>query len=118
AHHPTAIKLTLEGLKGSAGNGRVVAVLEPRSHSMRMGVHRDKLISAFADADHVFLYQAPGLKWDINELAGALGRRGTVTPDIEELIKELAGFLRGGDQAVIMSNGGFYNIHERLLAAL
>lgn len=118
AHHPTAIRLTLEAARRAAPRRRLVAVLEPRSNTMKLGVHRGALAAALAAADRVFLYQPPYVEWPLAEVAGALPGRATVADSIEALIGELAGFLRSGDDVVIMSNGNFGGIHGRLLAAL
>jgi UDP-N-acetylmuramate:L-alanyl-gamma-D-glutamyl-meso-diaminopimelate ligase len=118
AHHPTAIAATLNALRASAGKGRVLAVLEPRSNTMRMGVHKDTLAASLSAADHVFLYQPTGLPWTLKSVAEALGSRGQVMDSIEGMINELTRVTRPGDHIVIMSNGSFGNIHARLLTAL
>jgi UDP-N-acetylmuramate: L-alanyl-gamma-D-glutamyl-meso-diaminopimelate ligase len=118
AHHPTAIQTTLAGLRARVKRARIVAVLEPRSHTMRTGVHRDTLAPAFAAADEVWFYAPPDLGWDVNAVMAALGERGRVRHDLEALSADLASSLRPGDQVIIMSNGSFGGLHERLLAAL
>ncbi|HXS28125.1 MAG TPA: UDP-N-acetylmuramate:L-alanyl-gamma-D-glutamyl-meso-diaminopimelate ligase [Steroidobacteraceae bacterium] len=118
AHHPTAIETTLDGLRRRAGAARIVAVLEPRSNTMRMGVHRSALAPALARADEVWVYAPADLGWDAGEVVGALGTRGKLAADIEGLATELAKSLRPGDNVLIMSNGGFGGLHGKLIAAL
>jgi UDP-N-acetylmuramate: L-alanyl-gamma-D-glutamyl-meso-diaminopimelate ligase len=118
AHHPTAIATTLDGLRRRVGGARIVAVLEPRSNTMRMGVHLDSLAGSFAGADDVWLYTPADLGWDTAGILAALGGRGHGVSDVEELARNLAHTLRPGDHAVIMSNGGFGGLHDKLLAEL
>lgn len=119
AHHPTAIATTLDGLRRRVGSkARIVAVLEPRSHTMRMGVHRDTLAPALAGADEVWLYTPADLGWDASAVLAACGGRGHAAGDVATLARELARTLRPGDHALIMSNGGFGGLHEKLLEEL
>jgi UDP-N-acetylmuramate: L-alanyl-gamma-D-glutamyl-meso-diaminopimelate ligase len=118
AHHPTAIATTLDGLRRRAASARIVAVLEPRSNTMRMGVHRDALAGSFARADEVWLYVPGDLGWDVAPVLGALGARGQARSGIDTLAADLAGSLRPGDQVLIMSNGGFGGLHGKLLELL
>jgi UDP-N-acetylmuramate: L-alanyl-gamma-D-glutamyl-meso-diaminopimelate ligase len=118
AHHPTAIVTTLDGLRRRVGAARILAVLEPRSHTMRMGVHQQTLAPALAGADEVWLYAPPDLGWDVGAVARELGARGHVSGDINALVRELAGAARHGDHVLIMSNGGFGGLHGKLLAEL
>jgi UDP-N-acetylmuramate: L-alanyl-gamma-D-glutamyl-meso-diaminopimelate ligase len=118
AHHPTAIQTTLAGLRARAKGARIVAVLEPRSHTMRAGVHRDSLAPAFAAADEVWLYAPADLGWDVNTVMTALGQRGHVRQELGALSADLATALRPGDQVLVMSNGSFGGLHDKLLAAL
>jgi UDP-N-acetylmuramate: L-alanyl-gamma-D-glutamyl-meso-diaminopimelate ligase len=118
AHHPTAIATTLAGLRQRAGATRIVAVLEPRSNTMRMGVHRHTLAPALAAADEVWLYVPPDLGWDVDTVLAELGSRGHSSRDVDALARELARRARPGDQLLIMSNGGFGGLHGKLLAAL
>ncbi len=116
AHHPTAIATTLQGLRQRAGSQRrIIAVIEPRSNTMRMGVHQTSLGEAVAAADQVFWYQAQGLDWD---LAALQGPHAQVVDDIEVLLDRLQDLLQAGDQVLIMSNGSFAGLHGRLLARL
>ncbi|WP_018175598.1 UDP-N-acetylmuramate:L-alanyl-gamma-D-glutamyl-meso-diaminopimelate ligase [Thioalkalivibrio sp. AKL8] len=119
AHHPTAIRLTLEGLRGQvAPGGRLVAILEPRSNTMRMGVHAEALGTALAQADAVHLYHAPEIDWSTEGLQQQLGEHLSVARDIESLLQGILATVRSGDTLVIMSNGGFDGLHLRLIDAL
>ncbi len=118
AHHPTAIALTLEGLRKRVGKARIVAVLEPRSNTMRMGVHNATLAASLGGADETWFYAPPDLGWDLSAAIAPLGARGHVAGDIDELVRELSGRLQSGDHVLVMSNGGFGGLHTRLLSAL
>jgi UDP-N-acetylmuramate: L-alanyl-gamma-D-glutamyl-meso-diaminopimelate ligase len=118
AHHPTAIALTIDGLRRQDGGGRIVAVLEPRSNTMRLGVHREELAQSLAGADSVWLYQPSGLDWNLDGVAAALGAKARVLGDVPGLVAALAAELHAGDRVLVMSNGGFGGLHDRLLASL
>jgi UDP-N-acetylmuramate: L-alanyl-gamma-D-glutamyl-meso-diaminopimelate ligase len=118
AHHPTAIATTLDGLRRRVGRARIVAVLEPRSNTMKMGVHRDTLAASLAGADEVWLYTPPDLGWDAGAVLTGLGSRGHGSQDIGALADNLAETLRPGDHVLIMSNGGFGGLHGKLLKEL
>ena len=118
AHHPTAIATTLAGLKSRAGAKRIVAVMEPRSNTMRMGVHRDALAESFAVADRVFVLGSRDLGWDPAEALAALGPRLVVTTDVAALLERLLADLAAGDVVVLMSNGSFQGLPALLQAGL
>jgi UDP-N-acetylmuramate: L-alanyl-gamma-D-glutamyl-meso-diaminopimelate ligase len=118
AHHPTAITKTLRALRQHAGEGRLIAVMEPRSNTMRMGVHAETLSSAFLDADLVLLFQANNVDWDIAAHMADLGDRCRVFTDIEEIISAISMDQQQGDHIVIMSNGAFGGIHKKLIDVL
>ena len=118
AHHPTAIATTLDGVRRKARDGRVIAVLEPRSNTMKLGTHRSALAESLRGADSVFVYQSPEVKWDVADALQPLGTLATVHTDIGQLTVALAAAARAGDHLVLMSNGSFGGLHERLLAAL
>jgi len=118
AHHPTAIATTLAGLRRRVGSERILAVLEPRSNTMRLGVHRDTLGPSLAAADLVFLYHPSDLGWDLGAAAAVLGERGVVYADIDAIVAAVRAAARPGDHVLVMSNGGFGGIHGKLLVAL
>jgi UDP-N-acetylmuramate: L-alanyl-gamma-D-glutamyl-meso-diaminopimelate ligase len=118
AHHPTEIAATLAGAADQLHGGRLVAVFEPRSNTMRMGVHREALGRCFGAADRVYLFRPPGLEWDLEGVATEIGHETVVADDIGRLVSRLVSDLRSGDHVVIMSNGAFGGIHGRLLDAL
>ena len=118
AHHPTAIATTLEGVRRAAGSGRVIAVLEPRSNTMKLGTHRTALAESLRGADRVFVYQSPEVSWDVGEALQPLGALAEVHEDLDRLTAALVSESRPGDRLVLMSNGAFGGLHERLLAAL
>ena len=118
AHHPTAVATTLEGVRRKAGGGRVIAVLEPRSNTMKLGTHRAALADSLRGADRVYVYQSPEVKWDVREALQPLGGLAIVQADLVQLTDALAAEARPGDHLVLMSNGSFGGLHERLLASL
>lgn len=118
AHHPSAIKTTLAGLRAAKDEGRIVAVIESRSNTMRLGAHRATLPDAVRDADRVFWYQPPGVDWDIGSVAALGVAPSSVHASTAEIIDRLVSERRVGDRIVIMSNGGFEAIHQRLVRAL
>ncbi|MGB5623711.1 MAG: UDP-N-acetylmuramate:L-alanyl-gamma-D-glutamyl-meso-diaminopimelate ligase [Gammaproteobacteria bacterium] len=118
AHHPTAIRMTLEGLRRETPGARIVAVLEPRSNTMRMGVHRETLGPALASADAAYVFAPSGLDWDIEILTAQSGPPTQVFNELEALRARLVSDLRAGDHVVIMSNGDFGDLHTSLMAAL
>jgi len=117
AHHPTAIRTTLEGLRQRVGGARILAVLEPRSNTMKRGVMKDALPPSLAQADRVYIYTA-GLGWDARSLFALLGPRARCEEDLEPLIAAVAAEARAGDHVLVMSNGGFGGIHDKLLDRL
>ena len=117
AHHPTAIRESIAGLRQQAGGARIHAVFEPRSNTMKKGVLKDALPGSFAQADRVYVY-CGGLAWDANAVFAALGARAHCETSLAALVKAIAAEARDGDQILVMSNGGFGGIHEKLLAAL
>jgi len=118
AHHPTAIARTLEAMRDGIGAGRLVAVLEPRSNTMRMGAHAEALAGALEGADLVRVLASPELGWDAGAALAGLGERATACAELDGLEAILVEELRAGDRVVLMSNGSFGGLHGRLLAAL
>jgi UDP-N-acetylmuramate: L-alanyl-gamma-D-glutamyl-meso-diaminopimelate ligase len=118
AHHPTAIATTVDGLRRRVGSARIIAVLEPRSNTMKMGVHQNTLGPSLLGADEVWLFTPPDLGWDAGPIVASLGKRGHSSRDIGALATELANAAKPGDHVLIMSNGGFGGLHGKLLAEL
>lgn len=120
AHHPSAIKTTIHALKASR-RGAVIAVLEPRSNSMKMGVFKEQLAASLAEADLVFLYQDPSLTWPLSEVCDQLRLRSVecyLFEQLDELADAIAKRAAQPDQVLIMSNGGFGGFHQKLLKRL
>jgi len=118
AHHPTAIQATIEAMAPVAGNGRLIVVLEPRSNTMRLGTHRERLPQSLDWADQVWLFQADTVTWPVSEICEAMPGRADWRDDLDALVQAIADDARPGDCVVVMSNGGFGGIHNKLLAAL
>ncbi len=118
AHHPTAIEMTLQGLRARGGNGRLIALIEPRSNTMRMGEHREQLAASTAQADRVFWFQPEGMAWSLDSVVAASAVPATLSQDVDALVKQVALDARPGDQIVIMSNGNFSGVHQKLLTEL
>ncbi|WP_027873972.1 UDP-N-acetylmuramate:L-alanyl-gamma-D-glutamyl-meso-diaminopimelate ligase [Spongiibacter marinus] len=119
AHHPTAIETTLQGLRGRVQkNGRIIALIEPRSNTMRMGIYKDRLAASTASADRVIWYQPPGLDWSLDGVIANSPVPAELSRDLDACLQQLVAMLRSGDHVVIMSNGGFSGIHQRLMTAL
>ncbi len=118
AHHPTAIAATLAALRGRVGRARIIAVMEPRSATMKMGVHKDTLAASLESADRVFVYQAPNVNWDVAGMLKPLGTRASLSRDVAELAGAVMQEVQRGDHILIMSNGGFGGFHEKLIDRL
>ncbi|MER2513594.1 MAG: UDP-N-acetylmuramate:L-alanyl-gamma-D-glutamyl-meso-diaminopimelate ligase [Nitrosomonas ureae] len=116
AHHPTAIQTTLNGLRTHVGQNRIIAVLEPRSNTMKMGVWKDYLAHSLQEADHVFCFTRDS-QWAKSTLS-TLNNRVDYCDDLNQLIQNIAAITKPGDQVLIMSNGGFGGIHDKLLSVL
>jgi UDP-N-acetylmuramate: L-alanyl-gamma-D-glutamyl-meso-diaminopimelate ligase len=118
AHHPTAIENTLAAVRQHQPGKELVAVIEPRSNTMRSGVHAGELIAATESADQIFWYQPPEMNWSLADLVEGSARPTAVYSAIDELVAATADAVGPGDTVVIMSNGGFNQFHERLIAFL
>ncbi len=118
AHHPTAIETTLDGARKRLGERRLWAVIEPRSNTMRMGSHKDGLAHSARLADEVIWYQPEGLDWDLQPVVEAAPNKSQVSRSLDEIIQRIVQEAGEGDAVVIMSNGGFGGLHQKLLAAL
>ena len=116
AHHPTAIQLTLDGLRKNIGDKKIIAILEPRSNTMKMGVHKETLVDSLKLADEVYLYQADNLSWDLSAMINNESMQ--VFSSTQAIIDQVVASAKPGDHIIIMSNGGFEDIHQRLLDAL
>ena len=117
AHHPTAIATTVAGLRRRVGAARILAVIEPRSNTMKLGVMKQALPGSLQEADRVYCYSG-GLNWNAAEALAPLGNKAEVHADLDALIKAIAAHAQSGDQVLVMSNGGFGGIHEKLLKQL
>jgi UDP-N-acetylmuramate: L-alanyl-gamma-D-glutamyl-meso-diaminopimelate ligase len=118
AHHPTAIETTLAGLRTRIGPARIIAVLEPRSNTMKLGVHRDQLAHSLRGADQVWFFEPKDLGWSIREQVASLGGRVNFSGDVDDLAARIASLTHAGDHVLIMSNGGFGGLHDKLLQLL
>jgi UDP-N-acetylmuramate: L-alanyl-gamma-D-glutamyl-meso-diaminopimelate ligase len=122
AHHPTAVRVTIEALARRQATGRILAVFEPRSQTMRLGSMQERLAPSLDAADRVYCH-APSsgplaLGWDAAKALSSLGDRVRVCASIDDLVPAILDDVRAGDRILVMSNGGFGGIHERLLAGL
>ncbi|GAF55748.1 UDP-N-acetylmuramate:L-alanyl-gamma-D-glutamyl-meso-diaminopimelate ligase [Psychrobacter sp. JCM 18901] len=124
AHHPTAITTTLDGTKKKLSDRRIWAIIEPRSNTMKMGIHQDSLAQSAALADYTLWYEPTGLEWGLKEVieqakstSDSIGNQ-QVLSSIDAIIEHISGHAKAGDAIVVMSNGGFEGIHQRLLTAL
>jgi UDP-N-acetylmuramate: L-alanyl-gamma-D-glutamyl-meso-diaminopimelate ligase len=117
AHHPTAIAMTLAGLRARVGNARILAVLEPRSNTMKQGAIKEALAPSLAVADEVFCY-TNGVTWSVDETMQALGDKLHAHDNLDALVADILKLAQAGDQILVMSNGGFGGIHQRLLSTL
>ena len=117
AHHPTAIATTVAGLRRKVGNARILAVIEPRSNTMKLGVMKDQLPQSLQACDHVYCYGA-NLGWDAAEALAPMGAQAEVHEDFQTMLQAIVGKAAAGDHILVMSNGGFQGIHNKLLEAL
>ncbi|MBF0263647.1 MAG: UDP-N-acetylmuramate:L-alanyl-gamma-D-glutamyl-meso-diaminopimelate ligase [Gammaproteobacteria bacterium] len=118
AHHPTAIETTLAGLRNKVGRDRIIAVLEPRSNTMKMKVHNQTLAPSLSQADYVFMLLPEGESENFAVVIDALGENAFVTENFEQLLKAIIEQSQTGDHILVMSNGGFMGIHQKLLDGL
>lgn len=113
AHHPTAIKTTLEGLRKQVGDARILAIIEPRSNTMRLGVHTQSLAESLAAADEAIIYQPENLGWDLSQLL-QYANNIQICSDLEAIIKRIKAESNNGCHVLLMSNGSFGGIYKRL----
>ena len=121
AHHPTAIISTVEGLRAKVGSEQVIAIVEPRSATMKLGMHKAALSDAVAAADSALWYRGPAVNWDLQEVASACAVPAMVCDEIDQLLVRTLEQIHGSSEkshVVVMSNGGFEGFHLRLVAAL
>ncbi|MFW1812619.1 UDP-N-acetylmuramate:L-alanyl-gamma-D-glutamyl-meso-diaminopimelate ligase [Acinetobacter ursingii] len=118
AHHPTAIETTLDGARKRLGERKLWAIIEPRSNTMRMGSHKEGLAHSARLADEVIWYQPEGLDWDLQPMVEAATNHAQVSRSLDEIINRIVNEAGEGDAVVIMSNGGFGGLHQKLLNAL
>jgi UDP-N-acetylmuramate: L-alanyl-gamma-D-glutamyl-meso-diaminopimelate ligase len=118
AHHPTAIATTLAGLRANVGEQKIIAILEPRSNTMKMGVHQQTLADSLKAADQIILFEDAGLDWSLSEITEQLGDKARVEASIDTIVKRAMAMAQAGDHILVMSNGGFGGIHQKLLDAL
>mgnify|MGYP003530197231 FL=1 len=117
AHHPTAIATTVAGLRRKVGKARILAVLEPRSNTMKLGTMKAQLPDSLSEVDLAFCY-AGNLGWDAREALAPMGERVTVEDDLARLVDQIVIAAQPGDHILVMSNGGFGGIHGKILAGL
>jgi UDP-N-acetylmuramate: L-alanyl-gamma-D-glutamyl-meso-diaminopimelate ligase len=117
AHHPTAITTTVAGLRRKVGSARILAVLEPRSNTMKLGTMKSQLPDSLREVDAAFCYAA-NLGWDAHEALAPMGDKAVVIDDLGLLVSQIIATAKPGDHILVMSNGGFGGIHNKLLAAL
>ncbi len=118
AHHPTAITTTLQGLRNRVGNERILAVLEPRSATMKMGVHSKTLCDSWQQADSVYLLQPDNLSWSMDELISTSHVEVRLFKSVEDIVEAVASEVKPSDHVLVMSNGGFGGIHQKLLSKI
>jgi UDP-N-acetylmuramate: L-alanyl-gamma-D-glutamyl-meso-diaminopimelate ligase len=118
AHHPTAIATTLDGLRKQVGDAQVIAVVEPRSNSMKLGAHRQGLPDSVVQADRVYWYAPANLGWDLAATVAGSTVPTEVCDSLEAIIAGVKAHAAPGTQVVVMSNGGFGGLHGKLAAAL
>lgn len=118
AHHPTAIATTLHGLRKKVKQARIIAILEPRSNTMRMQIHQESLATSLQLADQIILYQPDNIQLDLSRICQQLTGKASVFLTIEDILCYIGANAKMGDHIVVMSNGGFGGIHERLLTTL
>ncbi|WP_299804324.1 UDP-N-acetylmuramate:L-alanyl-gamma-D-glutamyl-meso-diaminopimelate ligase [uncultured Shewanella sp.] len=118
AHHPTAITTSLNGMRARVGEGKVTVILEPRSNTMKSGVHKDTLANSLSLASNAFLYQAGNIDWDISAAMASASVPVEVLYDIDEIVEQVSAQANSGDTIIVMSNGGFGGLHQKLLAKL
>jgi len=117
AHHPTAIRTTIEGLRQKVGQQRILVVFEPRSNTMKLGIIKAQLPGSLEAANFSFCY-TPNLEWDARKILSSLGDKAFISNDLDDLVDNVSQIAKGGDHIICMSNGGFGGVHQKLLDRL
>jgi UDP-N-acetylmuramate: L-alanyl-gamma-D-glutamyl-meso-diaminopimelate ligase len=122
AHHPTAIQTTIAGLRSKIGGARLIAVLEPRSNTMQLGIMKQQLSDSLQDAQQVFVYGAKTgkatLGWDLKEALKPLGEKVYAFDNLDQMVRQIVSYVKPSDHILIMSNGGFGGVHQKILQEL
>lgn len=118
AHHPTAIATTLAGLRNRVGNQKIIAILEPRSNTMKMGIHQRELVKSWQQADHTLVFEPQNLSWSLADTANSSVSPASCFQSIDDIVQRACELVSPGDHILVMSNGGFGGIHNKLLEAL
>jgi len=118
AHHPTAIATTLAGLRRKVGSARIITILEPRSNTMRLGVHKESLAPSLAQADEAIFFQPPYLTWRVQDVIYGMEMKGRVFENIDDIVQHIKSIVHPGDHIIIMSNGAFGGLHNKLIKVL
>ena len=118
AHHPTAIESTIKGLKANIGERKLIAILELRSNTMRMGIHKESLANCLQVADRVILFNQSDMNWSLSTVQQQLGEKATIEVSIDDIVGLIRDEAMRGDEILIMSNGSFCGIHEKILTVL
>ena len=118
AHHPTAIQTTLDGLRKKVGNARIIAILEPRSNTMKMGIHKDTLANSWQQADEIHLFEPENLGWSLSDMVTNSKVDVHLYQNTQQIVDAVSAKAKPGDHILIMSNGGFNGIHGDMLEAL
>ena len=118
AHHPTAIETTIAGLRAQVQKERIFAILEPRSNTMKMGVHKESLIASLQEADEIYLFQPDNISWSLQAFAKSSNKPLHVFSDLDAMVAHITDAAQPKDHLLVMSNGGFGGIHAKLLAGL
>jgi UDP-N-acetylmuramate: L-alanyl-gamma-D-glutamyl-meso-diaminopimelate ligase len=118
AHHPTAIRATLKALRQKVKDQRIIAIMEPRSNTMRQGVHQETIADALAEADQIYLYEANDLAWDLSKSTSSLGNKVNVMQSIDNIATTVASLAHADDHILIMSNGNFSGLQQKLIEKL
>ncbi len=118
AHHPTAIASTVAGLRNKVGTARIIAIIEPRSNTMKMGIHKDTLAASWQQADEILIYEPAGMNWSLAQAVQTSSASAQCYQQVQDIIDAAVRIACSGDHILVMSNGGFEGIHQRILTAL